>query len=685
MADSSSPPPPEHRPSNPSRVGNRRLLVSLVVVTVAVAVTIGGIVWIRTPDAPSDEEPLPMPGRERVADPRIGYDSPYQNIQPGVAYVGDAACAACHVEIDRHYHAHPMGQSAAWLTGPDAKPSTMEQFDSAHRSRFTTQGFDLVAKRTQSGMTHQLEAIDGDGKPLPAYSATVHLAIGSGTRGRSYLTLEPMDASTLADAKRVAVWQSPLSWFTSNRQWDISPGFDLSKGGRRPTTAECLYCHVDLVDPIPDRFNQFSAPLLVRQSQIGCERCHGPGEKHVAEAGLTPKVSHRGMSFDPSIVNPKHLPPTLRSAICQQCHLQGEELVLRRGRQLHEFRPGMPFEWFATVFTRHPEYADSSRSVGQFEQMHQSRCFTQSAGQLDCLSCHDPHQKHIGDAGIAHYRQQCLTCHQSQGCSTPLPDRQAKADNCLACHMPRGDSSNIAHASVTDHRILRKPQADAPKRSLVLRPELLPLQAFLKTAETPADAEIDRDLGIAMSRLSESIPPSQREIRSRIARLAAERLTTAVGRWPGDDAAWMALSVAENAIRPGVKMLEAAERAAALAPESESAWKLLAEASLANEKWDRAELAANRLVEISPRSIDHWLTKSQVHLQQRDWSAALAASERSLAIQPLFPQALLFRAVAQHHLGQRAESERDSGHAFRLTHDPALRAAYRDWFRRQIR
>src|SRR3954449_6544391 len=41
------------------------------------------------------------------------FSTPYENARPGVAYVGDAACARCHSEIARTYREHPMGRSLA--------------------------------------------------------------------------------------------------------------------------------------------------------------------------------------------------------------------------------------------------------------------------------------------------------------------------------------------------------------------------------------------------------------------------------------------------------------------------------------------------------------------------------------------------------------------------------------------
>src|SRR5439155_1671874 len=40
--------------------------------------------------------------------------------------------------------------------------------------------------------------------------------------------------------------------------------------------------------------------------------------------------------------------------------------------------------------------------------------------------------------------------------------RQEAADSCIVCHMPRSDSSNVAHAAITDHRVIRRPDQPRP-------------------------------------------------------------------------------------------------------------------------------------------------------------------------------------------------------------------------------
>ena len=183
--------------------------------------------------------------------------------------------------------------------------------------------------------------------------------------------------------------------------------------------ANCLFCHANRAEPIERTLNRYREPIFAGEA-IGCERCHGPGELHVKQPG-----AEKGI--DRSIVNPKHLEPALREAVCQQCHLQGQARVLRAGREVFDFRPGLPLELFYDTFVWHPGVPHDQKAVGHVEQMTESRCFEKSAGKLGCASCHDPHEKPSTAASANYYRQRCLNCHTEQSCSAPVNERREES------------------------------------------------------------------------------------------------------------------------------------------------------------------------------------------------------------------------------------------------------------------
>lgn len=617
------------------------------------------VAWLLSRRVGPTPQPVAAPPNVRDADPpdpRLTFSTPFRNVRPEVRYVGDAACAKCHAAIASSYHGHPMGMSAAFVDKgpaaerlPDGPPSA-------------AQGFLLSAKREDGRIVHRVAAAPK--LEIPDFRTRADVAVGSGVRGRSYLHV---------DGERV--WQTPISWFTRDGKWDVSPGFRLGSGEQRPIVDRCLFCHVDRVEPLRETKNGYRQPTFGAQIAIGCERCHGPGELHVAERE-TPK---RFGAVDDTIVNPKRLDAELRMAICRQCHLQGEAAVVRRGRDLFEFRPGLPLDAFLTVFVRHPHFSDRQRSVGQFEQMQASVCFAKSDGKMDCTSCHDPHAKPASAARA--FAARCMHCHATKGCAAPAAERNAQGDSCIACHMPRNESSTIAHASVTDHRILRKPAPNALEK---LPPGDLPIVPFPAAGHAPNAEEMERDWGIALGELTVQLP-EHAVLRQSIAFAAAKRLKAALQRWPGDAPAWQSLATVQSALGQTEAALDSATRAADLAPDSEAGLSILIDVALDASRGDLALKAADRLVAANPTWVGGRLKRVEVRLRRKDWSEAEADCRKALEANPLHAHLRACLAVCRHRQGDVAEAEKQIAIVRSLAEAPETRLALSAWYERQIR
>jgi predicted CXXCH cytochrome family protein len=636
--------------------------VRLIVLAAVVALGAGAAAYFWRPWSSGRDGGPPPDSSGPPPDPRLTFDTPFRNVRPGVAYVGDATCAQCHKDLTDSFHRHPMGRSAILLSDP---PDGVEKYDRATPPRFTAFGhMEYLVETRGDSFVHTEIVKDPSGREVARTEAPVVAGIGSGTRGRSYLC-----------ARDGSLWQSGASWFSEKQVWDLSPGFSPGRHGVRPMAPGCLFCHVNRVEPVAGSLNRYKEPFFGKQAAIGCERCHGPGQLHVAE-----QLDGKGITegVDTSIVNPKHLTPELREDICRQCHFQGAVRIDRRGRDGFDFRPGLPLELFITVFLRHPALTDYHRSVGQVEQTSISRCSQASGGRFGCTSCHDPHSTPAPAAKDEFYRQRCLACHKVQDCRETAELRQAKNDACATCHMQKAASANIAHTAVTDHRILRRPASSKPAAKSQPAGEMPIMIPPGHPRYGLDEAERARDLGIGLSMWARS-----RSDDPDVQAVALRLLREATARHPDDADAWEALAGVLLGQGEWGAGFQAAESAVTAGPTRETALSLAADAGIRARRPDKAVEYARRALEINPGSPDNHLRLGQALIELERYDEAETELRVALQIASNHVIARTVLAVCLHRLGRARDArvELDRAAAIFPEQGPVLR----EMFMRQTR
>jgi Flp pilus assembly protein TadD len=584
----------------------------------------------------------------------------YRNTALEVQYKGDASCAACHPDQSEAFHHHPMSRSlaAVAIAGP------MEHYDASAGDPFAREGYQFSVERRDGKVIHRDLRRDAQGRIITEFATEIAFAIGSGARGRTYLV--QWDGF---------LFQSPISWFSNQSTWDLTPGFHAQEHFDRPAQVQCLFCHCNQVEPVPHTLNRYRVPIF-RGESIGCERCHGPGELHVLqrERGVAPD------KIDDTIVNPRRLEPGLRDSVCHQCHLQGESRILRRGRELFQYRPGLPLDAFVSVFLRAPEFTDNQKAGSHGAQMAVSRCYQASSGALGCISCHDAHRLPPPQTKAEFYRERCLQCHSDRPCALPEATRRARlaSDDCTTCHMPRAASSNIAHTAVTDHRILRR--ADRPSKARPPSPSrrgAMPLVLFHQGQAGPDNPELARDLGLALAELG----ADYRELRKGSGALALPLLETAVDQHPDDVAAWEGKGLALGWLDRKEEALLAFDQALALVPAREAA---LTYAGTFAQELGRMDAAAGyweRAVGMSPWSSQYRLQLASAWARRSDWAPAVQEAETALRLNP-GSEAIRTLLVASYlRQGRREAAVKELETLCRL--NPANEALLRRWYSEQ--
>lgn len=358
--------------------------------------------------------PLPLPLRP---------DSPFLNTAPHATYAGSKSCRSCHADIASAYDVTPHNRALSNV--PPALENTS--------LNDPISGYVFKSRIDQQKLIHteELQLTQQSSRDFD-----IAWTVGSGHFGHSFLTL----------AQGFLV-QSPLTWYSTRKCWDLSPGYTGPDhyAFHRNISARCLWCHAGRLEI--EENNEYL--VNIHEQAISCERCHGPGELHVAKHERSSASDSAADEIDHSIVNPAHLPRPLAESVCEQCHLQGDAQVLARGRRFDDFRPGLPLGGFRQEFRA--QMQGEMTVVGHVEQMHASPCYQKST-TLTCVTCHHPHQLRSTVEQTEVWRKACLSCHEPSACSEQQSARDSKADRCTDCHMPKSPTE-LPHVAFTHHRI----------------------------------------------------------------------------------------------------------------------------------------------------------------------------------------------------------------------------------------
>jgi hypothetical protein len=217
---------------------------------------------------------------------------PIRNIY-GEAFAGPEACRSCHPAIydsfmaTAHFH--------------DSRPATAETIKGVFG-----RGSDVFVYHP--GVEVRVEGRDsGFYQTAGSRSERFAIAIGSGRKGQSYLYW-----------KGQKLYQLPLSYFAPTHSWCNSPGYtaDTPYFDRRVPSA-CLECHTTQATTINTSSREygdfFDSTKIVYG--ITCERCHGPGARHIAFHQENPG-QHAGVY----ILNAGRLSRQQALDACALCH-----------------------------------------------------------------------------------------------------------------------------------------------------------------------------------------------------------------------------------------------------------------------------------------------------------------------------------------------------------------------------
>jgi predicted CXXCH cytochrome family protein len=177
---------------------------------------------------------------------------------------------------------------------------------------------------------------------------------------------------------------------------------------------QCASCHTTGYVAETDKWNEMG---------VGCETCHGPGERHgdfTAAGGM---------------VRFAEISPVQEGMICSACHLQGGYSLKSARRFPEGYTPGMDlfsiyrYPWEELETQAHALEAGAGEAGNNPVDVHQKILMKMQLDKTSALRCTDCHSVHAGSAEK----------------HATLP----RQDFCMQCHIVRDDKFELKDYQVT--------------------------------------------------------------------------------------------------------------------------------------------------------------------------------------------------------------------------------------------
>ncbi len=281
-------------------------------------------------------------------------------------YLGREVCAGCHKDIAASHLRTNMART--WM---DVATRQLPANYFETHAEGPGPAINYALKRTGRNLQYRVQ-MPGQ----PAVDFPVEAMVGGQRHGISFLFRVPaLEGLPLPLARLL---EARYFHYAEQNRLALSLGFPEEKPSTYETALgrvltpylekRCLSCH--------------GAPRTHGtrvETGVACENCHGPGQPH-----LSALSAH---SRDLAMWNPNKLPITERMRPCSQCHA-GSSIV----------EDPMP---------------DDVLISDQVTALKNSECWRQSAGQITCINCHDPHQDAPRPVLVARAEKTCLRCHSA--------------------------------------------------------------------------------------------------------------------------------------------------------------------------------------------------------------------------------------------------------------------------------
>jgi predicted CXXCH cytochrome family protein len=303
-------------------------------------------------------------------------------------YVGRDVCAGCHKNVAISQARTNMARTWQGLSSPQLPAKYSET-----HAEGPAPAIQYALKRAGQELRYQVQM---PGRPAEEFP--LEAVIGGERHGVSFLLRVPAVEGSPLPVPRLI--EARYFHSAAQNRLAFSLGFPEAKPSSYETAfgrvltpyleKRCLGCHV--------------APRTLGthvETGVSCENCHGPGQAHLSALDTHSK--------DTGILNPSKRAVAERMRPCSQCHA-GSTVV----------EDPMP---------------DDVLISDQVTALKNSECWRQTAGQITCTNCHDPHRDASRAVLTAKAEKTCSQCHSATVVNHAGLCPVNRATGCVGCHM----------------------------------------------------------------------------------------------------------------------------------------------------------------------------------------------------------------------------------------------------------